>query len=167
VDTAPSLNVNRAAGINLTPSSVGVGTGSPLGAIVQPGGVNFSVYSKNATLVELLLFGSMDSLQASRVISLDPHEHRTYHYWHVFVPDVMPGQIYAFRALGPFDPGRGLRFYRDRVLLDPYGRAVAIPKTYSRTDGNRYDDVHQPLLTTAVSSRSKGFGLVASRRPAR
>jgi glycogen operon protein len=107
-----------------------------LGATVQPGGVNFSIYSKNATSVELLLFDSADSFEASQVISLDPREHRTYHYWHVFVPDVMPGQIYGFRALGPFDPGRGLRFDRDRLLLDPYGRAVAIPKTYSRTDSN-------------------------------
>jgi isoamylase len=136
VDTALSLNLNRAARISLTPSSIGAGTSSPLGASVQPGGVNFSIYSKNATSVELLLFDSVDSFEASRIISLDPGGHRTYHYWHVFVPDVMPGQIYGFRALGPFDPEHGLRFDRDRVLLDPYGRAVAIPKTYSRTDGN-------------------------------
>jgi isoamylase len=136
VDTAPSLNLNRAAHIGLTRSGIGVGRSTPLGATVQPGGVNFSIYSKNGTLVELLLFDSADSFEASRIISLDPRAHRTYHYWHVFVPDVMPGQVYGFRVLGPFDPGRGLRFDRDRVLLDPYGRAVAIPKTYSRTDGN-------------------------------
>jgi isoamylase len=136
VNTAPSLNVNRAAHIGLTRSGIGVGTSSPLGATIQPGGVNFSVYTKNATLVELLLFDSVDSRQASRVISLDPHEHRTYHYWHVFVPRLMPGQVYGFRAAGPFDPARGLRFDGDKLLLDPYARAIAIPKTYSRTDGN-------------------------------
>ena len=129
VDTAPSLNLNRAAHIGLTRSGIGVGRSTPLGATVQPGGVNFSIYSKNGTLVELLLFDSADSFEASRIISLDPREHRTYHYWHVFVPDVMPGQVYGFRVLGPFDPRRGLRFDRDSVLLDPYGRAVAIPKT--------------------------------------
>jgi isoamylase len=136
VDTAPSLNVNRAAHIGLTRSGIGVGRSTPLGATVQLGGVNFSIYSKHGTLVQLLLFDSADSFEASRIISLDARAHRTYHYWHVFVPDVMPGQVYGFRVLGPFDPGRGLRFDRDRVLLDPYGRAVAFPKTYSRTDGN-------------------------------
>lgn len=119
--------------MNLTLSSIGVGISSPLGATVQPGGVNFSVYSKNATLVILLLFDSADSAEPSRVISLEPREHRTYHYWHVFVAGLMPGQVYAFRAVGPFDPGRGLRFNGDKVLLDPYARAVAIPKAYNRT----------------------------------
>src|SRR5579863_3119152 len=114
-------------------SSVGRGTSSPLGATVQPGGVNFSVYSKNATLVELLLFDTENALKPERVISLSPQEHRTYHYWHVFVPGLVPGQVYAFRALGPFDPERGLRFDGGKVLLDPYGRAVAVPNGYSRS----------------------------------
>ena len=110
-----------------------VGTSSPLGATVHPEGVNFSVYSRSATLMELLLFDSSDAPSPSRAIPLEPHQHRTYHYWHVFVPGVKPGQVYGFRALGPFDPARGLRFDRDKVLLDPYARAVAVPKAYSRT----------------------------------
>ena len=117
---------------HLSASEFKVGTNSPLGATVRPDGVNFSVYSKNATLVELLLFDSADAASPSRVISLDPREHRTYHYWHVFVPKLRSDQIYGFRAAGPFDPGRGLRFKGDEVLLDPYGRAVAVPKAYSR-----------------------------------
>ena len=60
-------------------SSVGQGTSSPLGATVQPGGVNFSVYSKNATLVELLLFDTEDTIKPQRVVSLSRREHRTYH----------------------------------------------------------------------------------------
>ncbi len=113
-------------------SKVGCGTSSPLGATVQAGGVNFSVFSKNATLVELLLFDSADAVAPVRVISLDPRTHRTYHYWHVFVSGLKPGQIYGFRALGPFEPERGLRFDGKKVLLDPYGRAVAVPKGYKR-----------------------------------
>jgi len=113
-------------------SRVARGTSSPLGATVQRGGVNFSLYSKNATLVELLLFNREDSVKPERVVSLSPREHRTYHYWHVFVPDLVPGQVYAFRALGPFEPERGLRFKGDKMLLDPYGRAVAVPKAYDR-----------------------------------
>ena len=112
---------------------IGIGASAPLGATVRRDGVNFSVYSKNATLLELLLFDSEDAVSPSRVISLDPRDHRTYHYWHVFVPELKAGQIYALRAVGPFDPARGLRFNGDKVLLDPYGRAVAVPKAYSRT----------------------------------
>ena len=112
---------------------IGIGASAPLGATVQRDGVNFSVYSKNATLLELLLFDSEDAVSPSRVISLDPRDHRTYHYWHVFVPELKAGQIYALRAVGPFDPAHGLRFNGDKVLLDPYGRAVAVPKAYSRT----------------------------------
>ncbi|MBV8454057.1 MAG: glycogen debranching protein GlgX, partial [Deltaproteobacteria bacterium] len=116
----------------MTVSSVENGTSSPLGATVQPGGVNFSVYSKNAELVELLLFDSGEATKPARVITLDPRRHRTYYYWHVFVPGLMPGQVYAFRAIGPFKPELGLRFDGNKVLLDPYGRAVAVPQAYSR-----------------------------------
>ena len=84
-------------------------------------------------MVELLLFDSVDAIQASRVITLNPREHRTYHYWHVFIPELTPGQVYGFRAIGPFDPECGLRFDGDKLLLDPYARAVAIPNTYNRT----------------------------------
>jgi glycogen operon protein len=48
---------------------------------------------------------------------------RTYHYWHVFVPGVRPGQLYAYRVHGPFEPASGLRFDPSKVLLDPYGRS--------------------------------------------
>jgi isoamylase len=113
-------------------SGIGVGTSAPLGATVQAGGVNFSVYSKNAGQVELLLFDREDDAEPARVIVLDRSKHRTYFYWHIFVPDLMPGQLYGFRVVGPFRPERGLRFDGSKILLDPYGRAVVIPKAYSR-----------------------------------
>ncbi len=94
--------------------------------------MNFSVFSKHCTQVELLLFDHVDSPQPARVIPLDPQTHRTYHYWHVFVPGLAAGDIYAYRATGPFEPKAGLRFDRDKVLLDPYGRAVVQPAGYSR-----------------------------------
>ena len=95
-------------------SKVRCGTSSPLGATAQPDGVNFSVFSKNATLVELLLFDSADATVPARVIPLDPRIYRTYHYWHAFVPSLKPGQIYGYRAHGPFDPEHGLRFRETR-----------------------------------------------------
>jgi len=104
----------------------------PIGATLAPGGANFSVFSRNASAVELLLFDRADDDRPSRVVSIDPCTNRTYHYWHVFVPNVSAGQIYGFRAYGPFEPERGLRFDPSKLLLDPYGRAVVVPKNYCR-----------------------------------
>jgi isoamylase len=108
------------------------GTSAPLGATVRPGGVNFSVFSKGAVLVELLLFDDANAIQPARVIPLKAGWHRTHHYWHVFVPGLRPGQVYAYRAHGPFAPERGYRFDAEKVLLDPYGLAVAVPEMYDR-----------------------------------
>ena len=111
---------------------VRAGQSAPLGATLTRGGVNFSIYSRYASSVDLLFFAREDDSQPTRVISLDPSVNRTYYYWHGFVPEVQPGQIYAYRMAGPFDPGAGLRFDPDKVLLDPYGRSIVIPKNYSR-----------------------------------
>ena len=108
------------------------GTSAPLGASVRPDGVNFSVFSKDATLLELLLFDAADAAEPSRTIPLDPKAHRSYHYWHAFVPGLRPGQLYAYRAYGPFAPERGLLFDSDKVLLDPYALGVAVPDGYNR-----------------------------------
>ena len=91
----------------MTPTlSAGVrsGASAPLGATVRPGGVNFSVFSKGASLVELLLFDDENATLPARVIRLDAEEHRTYHYWHVFVPDLKPGQVYPIGRTGLSSP---------------------------------------------------------------
>jgi len=109
------------------------GRSHPLGATIRHNGVNFCVYSKNCTAMELLLFDAADAQQPSRVVSLDPVRNKTYDYWHVFVPGLEAGQVYGFRAHGPFEPSRGLRFDPSKVLLDPYGKAVAVPESYCRS----------------------------------
>src|SRR4051812_17122694 len=91
---------------------VAPGASAPLGATVLPGGVNFSVFSKHAVLLELLLFDDENATQPARIIPLPADQHRTYHYWHAFVPGLQPGQVYAYRAHGTFDPDRGLWFER-------------------------------------------------------
>ncbi len=106
---------------------------SPLGATVLGDGVNFSVFSRYARAVELLFFDRADDTKPARVISIEPGTNRTYHYWHIFVPGVRPGQLYAYRVDGPSDPANGLRFDSAKVLLDPYGRAVAVPDRYDRS----------------------------------
>ena len=124
------------------------GSSFPLGATVSRGGVNFSVFSKSGTAVDLLLFDKVDDAKPASVISLDPRINKTYHYWHVFVPGLEAGQLYGFRVTGPFEPGRGLRFDPDKVLLDPYGLAVAVPQQYSRVAACKPGD------NTAVAMKS-------------
>ena len=80
----------------------------------------------------MLLFDAEDDARPSRVVPIDPAANRTYHYWHVFVPGLRPGQIYGYRVHGPWDPASGMRFDPAKVLLDPYGRAVVVPKSYNR-----------------------------------
>src|SRR5438128_2629388 len=108
------------------------GDSSPLGATPSPDGVNFSVFSRHATGVELLLFDGVDDTKAASVVRLDPAANRTYYYWHVFVPNVRPGQLYGYRVEGPFDPSSGMRFDPAKVLLDPYARGVMLPGSYDR-----------------------------------
>ena len=78
------------------------GESFPLGATVYDHGVNFSVFSQNASAIELLLFNQAQADQPTYVIKLDPRRNRTYHYWHVFIPNLKAGQIYAYRAYGEF-----------------------------------------------------------------
>jgi glycogen operon protein len=82
--------------------------------------------------MELMLFERLDDFRPSRVLPLKPTWHRTFDYWHVFVPGLRVGQIYAFRAHGPYVPRQGHRFDPEKVLLDPYGRAIVVPPGYDR-----------------------------------
>ena len=120
--------------------SSSAGQSAPLGATVYPSGVNFSVFSRSASALDLLFFDHEDDARPSRIIPIDPCTNHTYHYWHVFVAEARPGQIYAYRAYGPSDPGNGFRFDCDKVLLDPYGRAVVVPPNYSREAARRPGD---------------------------
>jgi len=126
------------------------GRSSPLGATVLPGGVNFSVYSRNASGVEVLLFDREDDALPARVITIDSATNRTYHYWHVFVPDLQPGQLYGYRVHGPFDPSSGMRFDPGKVLLDPYGCGVVVPKNYSRVTARLEGDNASTAMKSVV-----------------
>jgi glycogen operon protein len=127
-----------------------VGRSSPLGATAVDGGVNFSLFSRAATGVELLFFDREDDATPSRVVEIDPATNRTYHYWHVFVPRVLPGQIYGYRVTGPSVPARGLRFDSAKVLLDPYGRGVVVSKNYIREATQREGDNAATAMKSVV-----------------
>jgi glycogen operon protein len=126
--SAGRYGLSEDATISSAQPSCAAGRSFPLGATLVSGGANFSIYSRAASEMELLFFDREDDAYPARVIRIDPIANRTYHYWHVFVPNASPGQIYGFRAHGPFDPPSGHRFDPSKVLLDPYGRAVVVPK---------------------------------------
>lgn len=102
------------------------GQSFPLGATVLPNGVNFCLFSRNCTALELLLFDDPAARRPAHTIPLDPERNRTFYYWHAFVPGLGAGQLYGYRAQGPYAPAEGHRFAGDKVLLDPYARAVAM-----------------------------------------
>src|SRR5204863_10129939 len=120
----------------------------PIGATVTDGGVNFSLFSRTAEGVELLFFDRDDDPKPARVIRLDPASDRAYHYWHTLVPGIRPGQLYGYRVHGHNDPANGLRFDPAKVLLDPYGRGVVIPKGYTR------DAAHKPGDNASTAMKS-------------
>jgi isoamylase len=132
----------------ITVTDVEPGKSFPLGASLVAAGANFSVFSKHATAVQLLLFDRVDDARPSRVIDLDPRIQRTYHYWHAFVPGIQAGQLYGYRVHGPFAPEKGLRFDGEKVLLDPYAKCVARPARGSRVAASLRGD----NAATAVKS---------------
>ncbi|MEZ0230829.1 MAG: glycogen debranching protein GlgX [Planctomycetota bacterium] len=144
------------------------GRPAPLGATVRDGGVNFSVYSRTATGLSLLLFGREDDRRAARVVPLDRVVNRTAGYWHVFVPGVEAGQIYGYRAHGPHEPSRGLRFDSAKVLLDPYARGVVVPAHYDREDAKvPGDNVATAMKAMVVDPKGYDWeGDAPLRRPA-
>ena len=116
------------------------GKSHPLGATINPGGVNFSLFSKHATQVELLLFDYVDANRPARIIQLNIGQNRTGYYWHVFMPGIKAGQLYGWRVQGPNLPQEGLRYDGEKVLLDPYGRGVAVGDNYDRNAACRSGD---------------------------
>jgi glycogen operon protein len=100
------------------------GDSYPLGAtwLEDEDGVNFVLFSENASAVDLLLYRSPKDTYPSETISV---RQRTGDLWHVFVPGIRPKQLYAYRVDGPYKPEEGLRFNRNKVLIDPYAKAIA------------------------------------------
>jgi isoamylase len=109
-----------------------IGTPFPIGSSVTATGVNFSVFSYYATRAELLLFDTDDATEPSRIIELVPGPSRTSHYWHVHLPGIKAGQLYGYRISGPYAPESGHRFDPEKVLIDPYARAIST-KNYQRS----------------------------------
>ena len=99
---------------------VGPGLPHPLGATWDGAGVNFALFSANATQVEVCLFDPKGRREVAR-IALPEYTHEV---WHGYLPDVRPGQLYGYRVHGPYDPANGYRFNPHKLLIDPYARAL-------------------------------------------
>ncbi len=99
-------------------------TGSPypLGATYDGKGVNFSIYAENAEGIDLCLFNSTNDPTESVKIRI---KERTHQVWHAYVPDLHPGQLYGYRVHGPYEPQNGHRFNPNKLLIDPYTKAIA------------------------------------------
>ncbi|MCX7421735.1 MAG: glycogen debranching protein GlgX [Planctomycetia bacterium] len=97
------------------------GRPSPLGATWDGSGVNFALFSENATRVELCLF---DSATARKEAHCIPLPEQTDQVWHGYLPDIRPGQLYGFRVSGPYNPAAGHRFNPHKILLDPYAKGI-------------------------------------------
>ncbi|WP_431270806.1 glycogen debranching protein GlgX [Dankookia sp. P2] len=101
-------------------SRIREGSPFPLGATWDGLGVNFALFSANATKVELCLFDDAGERELERV-ELPEY---TDEVWHGYLPEARPGTIYAYRVHGPYAPEEGHRFNPNKLLLDPYARAI-------------------------------------------
>jgi isoamylase len=96
----------------------------PLGATWDGSGTNFALFSERAERVELCLFDAAPATGESQRLRLKEH---TNMIWHAYVPGIGPGQVYGYRVHGPYQPEAGLRFNANKLLLDPYAKAIARP----------------------------------------
>jgi isoamylase len=104
------------------------GKAFPLGATWDGNGVNFAIYSENATAVELCLFDDIeDELESQKI----PVTERSNLIWHVYLPGIKPGQLYGYRIHGPYEPEKGHRFNHNKLLIDPYAKAISRPITWN------------------------------------
>jgi len=111
------------------------GIPSALGAVITAQGVNFSLYSRDASSVSLCLFDSDTAKKPYAVIPLDPKENRTGDIWHIELCGAGEGTLYLYKVDGPYEPTKGLRFNSHKYLFDPYSKAFSkgsVFRSYNR-----------------------------------
>jgi isoamylase len=140
----------------------------PMGTQVRDGGVNFCVFSADATAIEVCLFDDSGTREVARHALHGPHDQT----FHGFLPDAAPGLVYGLRAHGPYAPQQGQRFNARKLLLDPYareivGRLVPAPEHHGYVlddpQGTLSFDTHDNAAT-ALKARVQGMLLGASPR---
>jgi len=111
-----------------TTKKLSAGSVSPRGATLKKGGINFSIFSKFAEEIYVLLFDFDDGLPTD-IIPLN----RSGNFWHVYVHGITAGQLYGYKVKGPYDPAHAMRFNEYKLLIDPYAKAVT--GKFKNTDG--------------------------------
>jgi isoamylase len=122
-----SVPNNTAGGAPIRKSRLREGLPNPLGATWNGRGVNFALFSAHATKVELCLFDDDGGTEIERIVLPE----YTDEVWHGFLPDARPGTFYGYRAYGPYEPDSGHRFNPNKLLLDPYAKAL-----HGKLEGN-------------------------------
>jgi len=120
-------------------NSIREGWPQPLGAQERDNGVNFAIFSRDASGVRLELFNHPADSVAARSIDLDPACNRTGDIWHVWVEGIPSGQLYAYRVDGPYKPSQGHRFNSNRLLLDPFASAISQLPPWDFSAARGYD----------------------------
>jgi len=115
------------------------GKALPLGASLTQEGVNFAIFSRNATAVKLILFDTPDADSPWVEIPLDKREHKTGNIWHCFIKGLGAGVCYLYRVDGPYVPEKGQRFNPHKTLLDPYAKALTCIKNWDYGKCAGYD----------------------------
>ena len=119
------------------------GKSYPLGATWDGKGVNFALFSENATKVELCLFDTVDAKAPSECIVMPEY---TDQVWHAYLPEALPGQLYGYRVHGPYEPSHGHRFNPNKIVLDPYARSIGREVRWAdEVFGYRMGDEQQDL----------------------
>ncbi len=121
------------------PADVRAGFPLPFGTSERGGGVNFSIFSRHASRVRLEFFDHPEDAVPARVIDLDPVHNRTGDAWHVWVEGIGPGQLYAYRVDGPYEPHEGHRFNFNRLLLDPCATVISPAPPWDFVSAHAYD----------------------------
>jgi isoamylase len=111
----------------------------PFGTFESGEGVNFSLFSRHASRVRLELFDRAVDAAPARIIDLDPARNRTGDVWHVWVAGIRPGQLYAYRVDGPYQPEEGHRFNFHKLLLDPFATAISLLPDWNFGSALGYD----------------------------
>ncbi len=144
----PALSHDRISGLDLTP-----GRAWPMGATVDARGVNFAVFSANATKIEVCLFTEDGRTELTRIAL---HE-RDGDIWHGHIAGLGPGTRYGLRAHGPYDPESGHRFNPNKLLIDPYARRIEGKLRWSKALMGYH--VGSPLGDLSFSTRDSAFAI--------
>jgi isoamylase len=156
--TAPAAPLHEYLSKVCESAEVRTGAPLPLGTQERAGGINFALLSRHATRVRLELFAHVEDAKPVRVIDLDPARHRTGDVWHVWVAGIEPGQLYAYRVDGPFEPDKGHRFNFHRLLLDPFAAAISQLPAWDFALARGYD-ASAPEQDLVISRQDNGASM--------